>query len=166
MTPHLRELFIYDSDVNEEVLGRLRAMPSVPERARQVAAHLLSAKQIWMMRLRGRDITEMDIWPALSWKECEELIEKNRRDYTSYLREASEGDLAQKATYRRSTGEKQQSVVRDILQHVLLHGAYHRGQLAQSMRREGAEPAVTDYIFYLRRRSSDQQPGLGEPEGQ
>ena len=38
----------------------------------------------------------------------------------------------------------------DILLHVCLHGAYHRGQVAVSMRSGGAEPAPTDFIAMRR----------------
>ena len=33
---------------------------------------------------------------------------------------------------------------------LLLHGAYHRGQIALLLREGGAEPAPTDYIAFVR----------------
>jgi uncharacterized damage-inducible protein DinB len=33
---------------------------------------------------------------------------------------------------------------------VALHGAYHRGQIAQLLRQNGAQPAATDYIGFVR----------------
>ena len=38
----------------------------------------------------------------------------------------------------------------DLLHHVAMHGMYHRGQVAQDVRRQGGEPVSTDLIFYLR----------------
>ena len=38
----------------------------------------------------------------------------------------------------------------DILTHVVLHSAYHRGQIASQMRAGGAPPAYTDFIHAAR----------------
>jgi uncharacterized damage-inducible protein DinB len=40
--------------------------------------------------------------------------------------------------------------VEDVLTHVLLHSAYHRGQIASQMRAGGEEPAYTDFIHATR----------------
>ena len=52
--------------------------------------------------------------------------------------------------YRNSRGEEFHTPVGDLLTHVLMHGAYHRGQIAASVRRAGGEPAATDYIAFTR----------------
>ena len=38
----------------------------------------------------------------------------------------------------------------DILTHVLLHSAYHRGQIASQVRAGGEQPAYTDFIHAVR----------------
>jgi uncharacterized damage-inducible protein DinB len=40
--------------------------------------------------------------------------------------------------------------VEDILTHVLLHSAYHRGQIASQTRAAGGTPAYTDFIHAVR----------------
>jgi uncharacterized damage-inducible protein DinB len=42
------------------------------------------------------------------------------------------------------------SAVQDVLTHVVLHSAYHRGQIASLMRAGGAVPAYTDFIHAVR----------------
>jgi uncharacterized damage-inducible protein DinB len=49
-----------------------------------------------------------------------------------------------------SKGEPWRSAVGDVLDHVLLHGAYHRGQIASDLRAAGCEPAYTDFIHAVR----------------
>ncbi|HEU5359182.1 MAG TPA: DinB family protein, partial [Gemmatimonadales bacterium] len=53
-------------------------------------------------------------------------------------------------TYRNSAGLEFTSTVEDILLHVALHGAYHRGQVARALREGGAVPNATDYIAFIR----------------
>ena len=52
--------------------------------------------------------------------------------------------------YRNSKGEAWSNRVEDILTHVLMHSAYHRGQIALEMRAAGTEPAYTDFIHAVR----------------
>ena len=58
--------------------------------------------------------------------------------------------LDDKVEYRNSKGESWSSSVEDILAHVLLHSAYHRGQIALQMRSSGIAPAYTDFIHAVR----------------
>jgi uncharacterized damage-inducible protein DinB len=53
-------------------------------------------------------------------------------------------------TYRNSAGDEYTSTLEDILTHVSLHGAYHRGQIAASVRAAGDTPTATDYIAFAR----------------
>lgn len=102
--------------------------------------------------MRGDDYRSLVIWPELSWEECETLIEENDRDWTGFLGGLREEDLDREVIYVNSKGTEFNTPVRDILTHVLIHGGYHRGQIALAMRNAGAEPLVTDYIDWTRRR--------------
>jgi len=73
------------------------------------------------------------------------------RDGFAALAEAiTEAELRLSIAYRNSAGDAFQSTVEEILHHVFLHGAYHRGQVAMWLRSAGAEPAPTDYIAFAR----------------
>jgi uncharacterized damage-inducible protein DinB len=37
-----------------------------------------------------------------------------------------------------------------VLLHVIMHSAYHRGQIAMAMRAAGQQPAYTDFIHAVR----------------
>ena len=54
-----------------------------------------------------------------------------------YLEISSEQDLANSVSYRNSQGEAWSSRKDDILMHVVMHSAYHRGQIATDMRSAG-----------------------------
>ena len=62
----------------------------------------------------------------------------------------SYSDLTAQASYQNSKGEKFSSRQADILMHVVMHGAYHRGQIAAAIRAAGSEPAYTDFIHCIR----------------
>ena len=53
-------------------------------------------------------------------------------------------------TCTNSKGEPWTSRVEDILLHVVMHSAYHRGQIASDVRASGHTPAYTDFIHCVR----------------
>jgi uncharacterized damage-inducible protein DinB len=59
-------------------------------------------------------------------------------------------DLLQGVSYKNSKGEPWTSTILDVLTHVVMHSAYHRGQIASHMREIGQAPAYTDYIHAVR----------------
>jgi uncharacterized damage-inducible protein DinB len=73
-----------------------------------------------------------------------------RTQWETYLRALPAGAFDENIEYRNTKGEEWSSRVEDILTHVLMHSAYHRGQIALEMRTAGAEPASTDFIHAVR----------------
>ena len=59
-------------------------------------------------------------------------------------------DLGEGIGYRNTRGEYWTSTVGDILTHVVMHGTYHRGQIAAAVRDSGGAPAYTDFIHAAR----------------
>lgn len=147
---YLSDLYDYDSTMNAQILDLLRQLPDVEARTRTVFAHLLIAKKIWITRLRGDDTSGLVVWPELSWTNCGTLIAENQQAYRDYLAGITEADLAANIAYTNTKGTAFRTSARDILMHVLIHGGYHRGQIAAAVRAKGGEPINTDYITYIR----------------
>ena len=70
------------------------------------------------------------------------------RQWLEYLRTVA--DLSQTFAYKNTKGEAWSSSIGDVLTHVLMHSAYHRGQIASHMREQGHTPAYTDFIHAVR----------------
>jgi len=149
-TAYIAQLFDYDALMNRQVLDLLRAQPETDERTRKIFAHLLQAKKVWLWRMRGDQYKNLIIWPELSWDECAAMIEESNRDWKTFLQGLSNDDLSRTIVYNNSQGEEFSTPMRDILTHVLIHGGYHRGQIASAVRQGGGDPINTDYIIYTR----------------
>jgi len=143
-------LFHHADWANRRVLKLLQSISTPPEKARRVFAHLLAAEQIWITRLRGEDSAALEVWPDHTLEQCAARAEKNAADYRRYLEALSEDMLNAAITYRTSQGKEFSNSVGDTLTHVSLHGSYHRGQIAQTIRGAGLEPVDTDFITFVR----------------
>ncbi len=122
--------------------------PGQPE-ALPLFAHVLAAEENWLARLETR-VPRCSVTPTLSISECETLAAEIARGYLAYLEKLNENDLASVVRYRNSKGDEFANSVLDILTHVVIHGAYHRGQIARIIGRSGGQAPSTDYIAYVR----------------
>jgi uncharacterized damage-inducible protein DinB len=146
---HLRRQFTYDEWANREVLAGLRASAQPPARPLQLLAHILSAERLWLERLKQQP-QSLPVWPEFTFDQCEVQITELAKLWREYLAQLSPTALSKKIAYKNSKGEPWTSTVEDVLTHVVLHSAYHRGQTASLMRAAGEQPAYTDFIHAAR----------------
>jgi uncharacterized damage-inducible protein DinB len=145
----LRRLFAYEAWANRRTLAALAAAGDPPPSALQCMAHVVGAGRLWLGRLLGEPPAV--VWPALDLAGCRAGWEELERRWDAYLAGLAEPDLVAHVDYVNSHGEPWSSTVGDVLTHVVLHGAYHRGQIAADLRAAGREPPYTDFIEAARR---------------
>jgi len=142
-------MFAYDSWANRETLSAMQAARVVSSGTVGRMAHILSAEKLWLERLRGES-QSLPVWPSASLHDCLTLADEMAGLWRNYLTVLSPDAFSSKIEYRNSKGEPWSSRVEDVLTHVLMHSAYHRGQVALEMRAGGMEPAHTDFIHAVR----------------
>jgi uncharacterized damage-inducible protein DinB len=148
---YLRKLYEYDAWANREVASALRAAAQPPARSVRLLAHVVGTEWVWRSRILP-DSKKMAVWPELTVEQIEREAEGLRDAWQSYLAKLTSGRLAETASYSNSKGEHFSSQLGDILMHVVMHSAYHRGQIAADMRGSGLEPVYTDFIHAVRQK--------------
>ena len=149
MIDHLTKLFDHLAWADARVLEGLRADPGSDPRALELYAHVLGAEHVWLARLQQRP-ARVAVWPTLSLDRCATLAAENAAGFRALLAGIGEDELAREVPYVNSAGQSFRSAIGDILLHVALHGAYHRGQVALVVRAAGGTPTPTDYIAFVR----------------
>jgi uncharacterized damage-inducible protein DinB len=146
---HLRRQFAYDAWANREVLVAIGASRAARERSLELMAHIIAAERLWLERLKQAPQSTA-VWPQVGIEECEARATELAALWREYLELMTAGDLSQSVSYKNSKGEAWTNSILDILTHVILHSAYHRGQIASHMRANGQTPAYTDFIHGVR----------------
>jgi uncharacterized damage-inducible protein DinB len=146
---HFLRMFSYDYWANRQCLAGMQAALQVSPETTGRMAHILSAQKLWLERLR-HERQSLPVWPVANIQDCLALAEEMANLWRSYLAPLQTNAFNEKVEYRNSKGKAWSSRVEDVLTHVLLHSAYHRGQVALEMRRAGMEPAYTDFIHAVR----------------
>lgn len=144
---HYRQLASYDEWANLEVVAALRNAGRQLDRSLKFTAHIVAAEYVWLTRIQQRP-SPYAVWPELTLEECSREVPVLAKSWKGLL--AQPEILDHSVHYKNSKGEAYDSLVRDILTHVFIHSAYHRGQIASDMRQNGITPAYTDFIHGVR----------------
>jgi uncharacterized damage-inducible protein DinB len=147
---HFLRMFSYEGWANRECLAAMRKAAGTSSQTIGRLAHILSAQKLWLERILGEP-QSMPVWPTTTVEQCTALAEEVSAKWKAYLHDLPPAAFDKQVEYRNSKGEPWCSRVEDILTHVLMHSAYHRGQIALEMRAAGAEPAYTDFIHAVRK---------------
>lgn len=159
----VRTLYQHMAWANTRVIDGLRAASGLDPHALEQFAHVLGAESVWLSRILGEP-TRVAVWPSLSIEECAALAEENQRGYEGVLR-AGDAALEREVTYTNSAGQTFTNRVLDILLHVAMHGAYHRGMTSILTRRSGGVATPTDFIAFVRGTPAATRTNAGEARG-
>jgi uncharacterized damage-inducible protein DinB len=130
---------------------------------RDTVVHLYSAEWVWHSRWRGHSPTAhiapeafADVASIRSaWLELEGQVR-------SLVRGLGPADRERVFDYFALPGTPQQSVFWHMVQHVVNHATYHRGQITTMLRQAGAEPPKSmDLIAFYREQGTPARQDSG-----
>ena len=138
-----------------------RPLESSFKSIQDTAVHIWAAEMIWCSRWQGLSpnaLPSSDAFPhAPSLRTAWRDLERNVR---SVLRELGPQGLDRRFEYKTLAGKSQSSLFWHMLQHVVNHASYHRGQLTTMLRQvEANPPKSTDLIAFYREREASSQSG-------
>lgn len=156
MNKQLIQLYDYNVWANERVMDHLDTLPGEVflrevdlgfKSIAEVISHVVSADNIWFNRIKE----EQDSIPAkkafTDLKEARQEMDELQsqiRDYVSSL-----SDTEKKVSYTMASGRQMENSIAEILQQVVNHGTYHRGNITTMLRSFGYQGVMTDYIAFL-----------------
>jgi len=165
MTPdEARRLLDYHFWARERALAAVAALS--PEQflrdvvssfasVRDTVAHLYGADEVWLQRWRGG--TPGGLPPAQQFADLAALRAawaKLDPDMRAFVHGLDAAGLARTLTYRAFNGQLATLSYEQMLQHVVNHGSYHRGQLTTMVRQLGAPPPKSmDLSAFYRERA-------------
>lgn len=120
---------------------------------RKTLYHIYDAEFVWILRLNNQ---ALDYWPPsrdlkLTLPEFAKLFAAQSQALIDYVTSCDETKIENTFAYANVKGDKFESRIADVINHVVNHGTYHRGQLITMLRTVGFnEVGSTDYISFCR----------------
>ncbi|XID91492.1 DinB family protein [Paenibacillaceae bacterium WGS1546] len=169
MNQHAHQLYEYHVWANDRLFSHLEQLPeeafhaevtSVFPSVSQTLGHMYLFERLYLSVLE--QVPNERIFPKMP-----EWTEEARGKTVSELRRLFAGAAEQYRDLLRRTPDPDKAMTiehpkygsldtrfSDILQHVVNHGTYHRGNVTAMLRQQGYAGVPTDYIFYLMERQS------------
>lgn len=128
----------------------LRPLGSSYESLRDTLAHIMAGEKIWVARWKGespRSLLDPKEFPTFDslrerWTEVE-------RELDEFAQSVTDERLEEVVAYTNTRGELWSYPLGQMMQHVVNHSSYHRGQAATLLRQLGAKAPATDYLIYF-----------------
>ena len=159
-----RLLFDYNSWANHRTMdacSRLtpeqftRDLGSSFRSVRDTLAHIYGAEWLWLERWHGRIPSSLPS-PA-DFPDIETLRARwaeHKSNLNAYASSLTPSELQRVIKYKNTKGIPFEGPVGPMLQHVINHSTYHRGQITTMLRQLGAGPMSTDLIAFFRERAA------------
>jgi uncharacterized damage-inducible protein DinB len=151
-----RRWFDYEKDSHRKTLDSLMAVSAeVREseefrKAAYLMGHIVAARRMWLFRF-GVIKENAELFPGeTKLDELPTQIEEMDLLWSQYLSQLNDAELGRVFEYQSYEGQRFRNTIEEILTQLFGHSWYHRGQIAQLVRSIGAEPAVTDFVFWSR----------------
>ena len=157
LSDRYRRWFEYEKKMHEKVLASLngvkaesRQSPSF-QKAVDLLAHILAARRMWLFRFGVFKAEPSDLFPEkATLSDLPRQLQEVQEAWSAYLERLDDTELARVFEYQSYDAGRFRNTIEDILTQLFGHSLYHRGQIAALVRSLGAEPAVTDFVYWTR----------------
>ncbi|MBX9966129.1 DinB family protein [Priestia aryabhattai] len=169
MSHHSLTLYDYHVWANQKTFDRLKELSediyekeiqSVFPSISQVMAHMYVSDNLWLNFISGEKFDEAsasaDQWrEQIETKRIEEVemmfVDLSNR-YKAFLNRQE--DIETVFVLETSFAGRLETRLSDIVEHVVNHGTYHRGNITAMLRQMSHPGVMTDYILYLYQRDT------------
>lgn len=164
MKHHALQLYDYHVWANNRFFGRLKELPqdiydqeiqSVFPSIAETFAHIYIVDTVWLGVMREGSFEEiqaasgqaMEVTKGKSIEEMEGMFTELSERYKTFFN--SQEDLDKPVAPEHPSYGRLETRLSELVQHVVNHGTYHRGNITAMIRQLGYPSVHTDYIFYL-----------------
>ena len=158
----VHHLYDYNAWANHRVLDACAALTSEQfarnlgssfPSVRDTLTHIMFAEWLWLERWLGRSPG----FPTSDFPDLASLRtrwQKIERDLNAFIQKLPAADLDRVVEYKNTKGHAFSNPMWQMLQHLVNHSTYHRGQITTMLRQLDAAPSATDLIAFCRERAS------------
>ena len=147
MKSHFLNLFQYDAWANDLVLQSIKEKSIQNQKIELLFSHLLTAQKIWLNRCIN-EYKDFELWSIK--QDLADFLNQNTVGWLNYLGILEDASFQSFISYQNTKGQEFNTLLKDILIHLVNHGTYHRGQIIQLLKEERTTVPQTDYIYWVR----------------
>ena len=158
-TDDIRTLYDFNTWANRRVVAMARRL-NLQEFTKDLGTsyrsvqgtlvHILWGEWLWLRRWQSESprqvfaAEEFSDWMALEcrWSALEQ-------EQNVFLENLTDARLSMRVSYDNLQGVRWEYSLAEMMQHLVNHSSYHRGQVAVLLRQLGQKPLTTDFLVFL-----------------
>ena len=155
-----RQLHAFNSWANNKIFDALAKL-STEQYMRDMKAshgsihgtllHMVGAERIWVSRLLGAPEPDLlTVTEAPTLQAVRSIWENTGYETAMFLGRMTDKSLQETFAAKSPKGDTYTHMYWQVLQHIVDHSTYHRGQIITMMRQLGAAPPTTGLIVFYR----------------
>lgn len=118
---------------------------------RKTLFHSYGAQAVWILRLQGNSLSSFPKADSLNETQLIDGLLDTSKKLIEFVEGSSDSFLQSTIKYKNLAGDEFSNSVADIIQHVINHSTFHRGQIITLLRQLGhTKLFATDYIAFCR----------------
>jgi uncharacterized damage-inducible protein DinB len=159
----LQSLFRHKAWANAELFALLGSLPT--QRAEELTACLRTLNHVYVVdrifrahlcaQPRPYDATNTADTPSLD--ELGSAVSEIDRWYLGYVADINIDTLSESVAFTFTSGDRGRMSREEILLHVITHGGYHRGNVAQVLKSISVTPPDDPYTLFLHLKEPDRR---------
>ena len=151
------KLYNYHVWANQTLINHIELLPeellsrkfnSVFSSIGETFGHIYMVDHIWFQRIKGKSPSKINSKTFDDIVEMKKWFGKQQDEIQSFIKQV---DVEKIVKYQNSKGVQFNNPIYEIIQHMVNHGTYHRGNIASLIRQSGFKGVSTDFIFFLRK---------------
>lgn len=149
MKQYLIDLFLYNYQANNKLLGVIYTLPQTEESVR-LFSHLILAQDKWFNRIvnESEDSSMHWMFPVIPLNELASRWDLSCKRWLRCIEEKNDNELQEDVVFKRVSDGKTLGVkLIDVILQLNYHNIHHRAQINSLISKQGAAPPQTDYIF-------------------
>jgi uncharacterized damage-inducible protein DinB len=153
----VRALIAYDEWANTRLLDAVAALDEEAQNRemggsfgslRALVAHVMGAEWLWLRRWKGEAPSGPPEWLGVAVPELRARLAGVEAERAAFVATLGEAELEGVVEYRLLSGTPGARLLRELIAHTVNHSSYHRGQIADMLRRLGVKPPSTDLLEF------------------
>ncbi|MBB2150413.1 DinB family protein [Pedobacter gandavensis] len=149
MKDYFLKLLAFDHWTNVRLVQSMQTATTVPQRAKDLFNHLLATTRVWRSRMVG-EMQDVEVWENFEAQDWPQLLDQNYQLMVGFLEQLEAADFQRQVQYYNTKGVSYETLISDILTHLIVHSGYHQGQIVSLIKPFLSTPPDLMYITYTR----------------
>ena len=155
----IRTLYAYNRWANRRLLRAARLLPwhdftrdlcSSHRSIRGTLVHIIWGEWLWTWRWQSESPKQIFVPEDFQdWGTLDSRWTTVENEQQAFLENLNDELLDTRASYENLQGQRWEYSLAHMMQHVVNHSSYHRGQVAALLRQLGQAPPATDFLIFL-----------------